>query len=137
MHMRENGSNEQPVQRLPGCFLRPCLLLLLKEQPDYGYDLVSRLPTLGIEVDSPTVYRALRALEDSGAVASHWNRESTGGPARKMYRLTTKGDRLLDESLPIFDTTQQAIAGFLCRYASVAPPSGQPNFAGREASPRA
>ena len=47
---------------LPKTFLHPCLLLLLKEEPGYGHDLVVRLKELGIEDDSAAVYRALRAL---------------------------------------------------------------------------
>jgi PadR family transcriptional regulator PadR len=45
-------------------FLKPCLLLLLRERPDHGYDLVVRLAPLGLgEEESASVYRALRELE--------------------------------------------------------------------------
>ena len=51
---------------LPKSFLQPCLLLLVKEQPGYGYDLVTRLKALGIDDDSAAVYRSLRTLEEKG-----------------------------------------------------------------------
>ena len=79
---------------LPKGFLQPSLLLMLQEQPGYGYDLVIRLKALGIDDDSASVYRALRTLEENDAVSSYWYTSSTG-PARHMYRITPAGrDRL-------------------------------------------
>src|SRR4028118_363495 len=47
---------------LPKNFLRPCLLLLLREHPAHGYDLLERLRPLGFNRDDPgRLYRALRA----------------------------------------------------------------------------
>ncbi len=100
---------------LPKNFLQPCLLLLLKEEPGYGYDLVTRLKALGIDDDSAAVYRALRALEEKSAVYSYWNTSSTG-PARRMYRLTPKGDEMLEASVKAFADTHLAIERYLCRH---------------------
>jgi phosphoheptose isomerase len=83
---------------LPKSFLQPCLLLLLKEEPGYGYDLVTRLKALGIDDESAAVYRALRTLEEKGAVYSYWN-TSSAGPARRMYRLTPAGEEQLQASV--------------------------------------
>ena len=100
---------------LPKNFLQPCLLLLLKEEPGYGYDLVTRLKALGIDDDSAAVYRALRALEEKSAVYSYWNMSSTG-PARRMYRLTPSGDEMLEDSVKAFADTHLAIERYLCRH---------------------
>jgi len=100
---------------LPKNFLQPCLLLLLKEEPGYGYDLVTRLKELGIDDDSAAVYRALRALEEKSAVYSYWNTSSTG-PARRMYRLTPAGDEMLEASVHAFADTHAAIERYLCRH---------------------
>ena len=100
---------------LPKSFLQPCLLLLLKEEPGYGYDLVARLKDLGIDDDSAAVYRALRALEEKGSVCSYWNTSSTG-PARRMYRLTPAGDEVLESSVMAFVDTHLAIERYLCRH---------------------
>jgi poly-beta-hydroxybutyrate-responsive repressor len=102
---------------LPKHFLQPCLLLLLKEQPGYGYDLVARLKKLGVDDDSATVYRALRTLEERHAVASHWNTSSTG-PARHVYQLTPAGE---DQLLAAFEAAVDmhlAIQRYFSRYAA-------------------
>src|SRR5689334_7990184 len=44
-------------------FLDPCLLLLLREHPDHGYNLLGRLQELRLAGgEAARVYRALRAL---------------------------------------------------------------------------
>jgi poly-beta-hydroxybutyrate-responsive repressor len=101
---------------LPKSFLQPCLLLLVKEQPGYGYDLVTRLKALGIDDDSAAVYRSLRTLEEKGAVYSYWNTSSTG-PARRMYRLTPAGEEQLQSAVEALAETHLAIERYLCRHA--------------------
>lgn len=101
---------------LPKSFLHPCLLLLLKEEPGYGYDLVTRLKALGIDDDSAAVYRALRTLEEKRAVYSYWN-TSSAGPARRMYRLTPAGEEQLQASVEALAETHLAIERYLCRHA--------------------
>jgi len=101
---------------LPKSFLQPCLLLLLKEQPGYGYDLVTRLKALGIDDDSAAVYRSLRTLEEKGSVYSYWNTSSTG-PARRMYRLTPAGEEQLQSAVEALSETHLAIERYLCRHA--------------------
>ena len=61
-------------------FVEPSLLLLLRERPLHGYELLERLPELGLEgrVDIGNLYRLLRSLEDEGLVSSEW----TAGPRR-------------------------------------------------------
>ena len=71
----------------PRSFLRPCLLLLLRERDDHGYGLAARLPPLHDgDGDAGGVYRALRAMERLGLVRSEWH-TSAVGPARRTYRL--------------------------------------------------
>jgi DNA-binding PadR family transcriptional regulator len=79
-----------------GCnYLQACLLLLIAERPDHGYDLATRLSNSGLEmVDTPSTYRALRSLERDRMVASQWT-PSAGGPARRVYRLTAAGETAL------------------------------------------
>ena len=126
---------------LPKNFLQPCLLLLLKEEPGYGYDLVTRLKELGIDDDSAAVYQALRALEEKDAVYSYWN-TSSAGPARRMYRLTPTGDQMLEASVQAFADTHSAIERYLCRHtlaqarAREAERAGQPSAADNTAAVR-
>jgi PadR family transcriptional regulator, regulatory protein PadR len=79
------------VAALPKNFIRPCLLLLLREQPAHGYDLLERLRAFGLSRDDPgRLYRALRALENEGLVRSAWQK-SQAGPDRRIYELTRAG----------------------------------------------
>lgn len=102
---------------LPKSFLHPCLLLLLKEQPGYGYDLVARLAKLGIDDDSAAVYRALRVLEERHAVSSYWHTSSTG-PARHVYRLTPVGDEQLQTAVAAAAEMHRGIQRYFGRYAA-------------------
>jgi len=99
----------------PKHFLQPCLLLLLQEQPDYGYDLVARLRSFGIDDDSGTVYRTLRALERDGAVVSRW-KAPVAGPARRMYEISPVGIEQLDRWARALGETRKALDGFLTRH---------------------
>src|SRR6266508_2235206 len=79
-------------------FVEPALLLLLRERPMHGYDLLDRITDLAPQegrVDLGNLYRVLRALEEEGIVTSEWD-DSLPGPAKRVYRLTASGRRLLD-----------------------------------------
>lgn len=103
---------------LPKNFLQPCLLLLVLEQPGYGYDLVARLKPLGINDDAASVYRALRHLEHDGAVTSSW-RTSETGPARRVYQLTEAGEAVLRQWVSALEDTSISLARWLDRYVLV------------------
>ena len=101
---------------LPRNFLRPCLLLLLLEQPAHGYELLERLRPLGPARDDPgALYRALRALEREGLVQSAWE-ASSGGPDRRVYELTRAGMEQLHEQAKSLAETGKALDAFLTRY---------------------
>ena len=101
---------------LPKNFLRPCLLLLLREQPAHGYELLERLRPLGFAGDDPGgVYRALRALEADGLVGSAWQR-STSGPDRRMYALTRSGMEELHRHAKELARARDTLGVFLSRY---------------------
>lgn len=106
-----------PAQVLPKNFLRPCLLLLLREHPAHGYDLLERLRPLGFSRDDPgRLYRALRALETDGLVRSVWEKSSSG-PDRRMYELTRQGMEVLHESAQALMATDKILDVFLSRYS--------------------
>lgn len=71
--------------------LHPFLLLLVREHPGHGYDLINRLALLGVaDVEPGHVYRVLRHLERERLLDSVWV-TSAAGPARRRYELTAKG----------------------------------------------
>ncbi len=107
----------------PRSFLRPCLLLLLAEQADHGYELAARLrPLHDGEGDSGGVYRALRGLEKHGLVRSEW-RTSDVGPARRTYHITAAGLALLATQVRELEHVHDVLHHFLDRYTEVAAPN--------------
>jgi PadR family transcriptional regulator, regulatory protein PadR len=101
---------------LPRNFLRPCLLLLLREQPAHGYDLLERLQPLGLTRDDPGgLYRALRALERDGFVRSSWQ-PSSEGPDRRIYQLTRLGMEELHRKVKALAAARDTLDVFLSRY---------------------
>jgi len=112
---------------LPKNFMRPCVLLLLREQPAHGYDLLERLTTLGFSRDDPgRLYRMLRALETDGLVASAWE-PSDSGPDRRIYQLTRAGMETLHAQARALEGTRGLLDTFLSRYTEfVALPERSP-----------
>lgn len=98
--------------------VEPGLLLLLRDRPAHGYELVAGLGDLlpGERVDLPNLYRILRALEADGLVRSEW-RADAPGPARRTYELTADGRRLLDAWASALELTRGRLDSFLQRYA--------------------
>jgi PadR family transcriptional regulator PadR len=101
---------------LPKNFLRPALLLLLREQPAHGYELMERLGRLGFRANDPGgLYRTLRALEAGGLVRSAWQ-PSSAGPDRRIYELTRAGMEELHRRAKELARTQETLSIFLSRY---------------------
>ena len=109
-------STTSPGPVLPKNFLRPCLLLLLREQPAHGYELLERLEPLGFVRDDPGgLYRALRALEAEGLVRSAWE-ASRVGPDRRIYELTRAGMEELHRLAKGLAEARTVLDRFLSRY---------------------
>jgi len=104
----------------PKNFLRPCLLLLLKESPAHGYDLLERLREFGLDREPGGLYRGLRAMEHEGLVASCWEASFTG-PDRRRYELTPAGERCLDAWAGTLHETKRALDVFLNRHGGARP----------------
>jgi PadR family transcriptional regulator len=98
-------------------FAEPALLLLLREQPAHGYDLLERLPEVTGEqrIEMGNLYRLLRALEEEGLVSSEWD-GAPQGPAKRRYAITPAGERLLDQWVEALRRSQERTARFLDRY---------------------
>ena len=79
----------------PRRFLLPAILLLLSEEPGYGYGLAPRLTALRFgRVDRPAIYRALAQLEQDGLVQVA-PEHLQSGQARRVYSVTQLGERVL------------------------------------------
>jgi PadR family transcriptional regulator, regulatory protein PadR len=97
-------------------FVEPVILLLLKKKGrSYGYDLSGDLQEHALtdaEIERAALYRTLRRLEMNGHVASAWETDR-GGPARRVYRLTPKGERRLEEWAIVLEHVSKSMARFV------------------------
>lgn len=101
---------------LPKDFLRPCLLLLLREDEAHGYELLESVCAFGFDHSDPgALYRSLRRLEDDGLVESGWC-ESDSGPRKRVYSLTAAGVEELDRRAADLAEGERRIDAFLGRY---------------------
>ena len=114
-----DGADNLP-RGLPRNFLRPCLLLLIAEQPSHGYDLLERLGEIGYQRAEPGgLYRTLRLLEQEGLIDSNWG-DSDVGPRRRTYRLTDEGMDWLHAWAGSMRYTRDVLDRYLFRYEVVA-----------------
>lgn len=75
--------------------LELCVLSMLKQDDQYGYDVASKL-SQSIDVADGSIYLVLRRLKQDDYVTSYLE-ESSGGPPRKYYVITRKGEQFLDQ----------------------------------------
>ncbi len=115
---RRLGTGRWGVRARVERFSEPALLLLLRERPAHGYELLDALPEVTGEarVDMGNLYRVLRALEEDGLVRSEWQADAPG-PAKRTYKLSSEGRRLLDEWAAALGRSRERIDCFLDRYA--------------------
>ncbi len=122
-HQDQSGHHQD---RINGCcaaggrvrgFLQPRLLLLLLQQPDYGYALLERLSSEGSTggVDPGLLYRTLRQMERHDLVRSTWDTEGQG-PARRRYEVTPEGVEMLHAWAARITQTQRRLSEFLDQY---------------------
>jgi PadR family transcriptional regulator PadR len=103
----------------PRNFLQCCLLLLLRERPAHGYELLERLKPFGFTDGDPgNLYRRLRSLERQGLVRSEWE-TSDAGPKRRTYYLTEPGGARLRHWADSLAETRRVLDHYLRRHAVV------------------
>lgn len=90
------------------------LLAVVAQGPLHGYAVIQELRRRSsgrFELAEGTVYPALQRLERSGLVASSWSTDS--GRKRRVYKLTKKGSRELEEQTSDWSMFSQSIAAVL------------------------
>nr|WP_127848663.1 PadR family transcriptional regulator [Lacticaseibacillus hulanensis] len=71
--------------------LQGCLLIILNDEPSYGYAIMQRLTGFGFgDVPKGTIYPLLLTMERKQLIASTMQ-QSPDGPERKYYHLTATG----------------------------------------------
>lgn len=120
-------------------FVEPVVLLLLKKKgQSYGYDLSGDLRDHALtdaEIERAALYRTLRQLEMNGNVESEWETDK-GGPARRVYKLTPRGEKHLEEWATVLDHVSKSMARFVkdAHVALNGPAASKRRAAARQAS---
>lgn len=69
-----------------------CILLMIKQRPSYGYEIISTLEKYPIlAAKENTIYPLLRRLLKEEYISSSWQESAEGLPPRKYYSITDKG----------------------------------------------
>ena len=94
-------------------FVEPVLLFLVRRRGRaYGYELAGELREYSLtdsEIEVAAVYRTLRQLEQNDCLTSEWEVQDSG-PARRVYALTARGERHLEEWLAVLGHLSDAMA---------------------------
>src|SRR2546427_7633998 len=98
-------------------FPEPAVLLVLRDSPGHGYELLEQLQALmpAERIDMGNLYRILRSLEREGLVDSTWH-DQEPGPAKRIYVITQSGRRVLAQWVAAFRKIELQIADFRKRY---------------------
>jgi PadR family transcriptional regulator, regulatory protein PadR len=95
-----------------------CVLGLLAGRESYGYELTQSLGAAGLgPIQGGTLYPVLLRLQRAGLVDAYWQ-EGASGPARKYYRLTAAGDRVLADSAADWRVFAGGVSGILGKVAT-------------------
>lgn len=80
--------------------IQPALLYIIAQEPTHGYAIMQKLSESGLfgesGPDSAGVYRFLKSMENDGSLYAAWD-ASESGPARKRYRITSRGLACLNQ----------------------------------------
>ena len=122
MEDRAASAASPPLRRFdlapPRRFLFPAVLLLLADEPSYGYRLVKELKGFGFgAADRPSVYRTLAQLERDGLVVS-WSDAQSPAQSRRLYRLTPEGDQALRVWMGVIKQERDRLDAVLRRYTA-------------------
>lgn len=89
--------------------LELCILTLLREDPSYGYEIVTTLAELGpLATNENTVYPLLRRLKADGLLET-FSQESSAGPPRQYYRISAIGRKRLAQLAKEWDAMVAAV----------------------------
>ena len=95
--------------------LEYCVLALLQDVERYAFDLVRSLSEVdGMVTSEGTIYPLLSRLRRDGLVESTW-RESSEGPPRRYYRLTSEGEAAFQTFVGEWQQFRDAVDHFVER----------------------
>lgn len=90
-----------------------CLLAVLDEAPAYGYEMTKRLRSRGLSIVSDgSIYPLLGRLERDGLLET-FRESSEEGRARKYYRTSGRGHRVLTAGVADWRSARDAVDAVL------------------------
>jgi poly-beta-hydroxybutyrate-responsive repressor len=118
--MKKRSAKERQKHPGPGTgkqerYLQPSILLSLRQNSSYGYEIIGALQRFGfIQGAAPPgmIYRHLRQLETDGLVTSHWETQ-TSGPAKRIYDITPEGEEALELWIAHMELLRDKLAAFI------------------------
>ena len=88
--------------------LEYCVMLLLRKEACYTSDIISKLKEAELIVVEGTLYPLLTRLKKDGLLSYEW-RESTQGPPRKYYALTSEGEEFLRQLDEVWNGMENSV----------------------------
>lgn len=89
------GDTEKQMTQMRRGAIEYCVLALLQSGDRYGFEITRELAEAdGLVTSEGTVYPLLTRLRNDGLVETYWQ-ESTEGPPRRYYRITSQGESAL------------------------------------------
>lgn len=89
--------------------LEYCILAILNREEAYSSDIIAQLKDAKMIVVEGTVYPLLTRLKNAGVLEYKWE-ESSSGPPRKYYSITTHGKTVLPELGNTWNHLQSAVS---------------------------
>lgn len=98
--------------------LENLVLAALRKGDAHGFEILKRLELAGagaLQLKEGSLYPALYRLEREGLVKAAWEEGETErrGPRRRVYRLTAKGGKRLEQSREEWEVFARVIGGIL------------------------
>lgn len=90
--------------------IKLCMLHLLTVNDRYGYEVLSLLHSAFPDTQESAIYALLRELCREKYTESYMG-ETSGGPARKYYRITERGRSGYTELLEQWRALRESLAG--------------------------
>lgn len=88
--------------------LEYCILSVINNKDAYASDVIEILKNSGLIIVEGTLYPLLTRLKNEGFLEYRWE-ESTQGPPRKYYKLTSTGKKLIGEMHNAWDELVTAV----------------------------
>jgi PadR family transcriptional regulator PadR len=89
------AKQDRHITQLLHGVLEMCLLSVIQEEASYGYEMVSKLRDRGLDLASEgSIYPLLSRLQKQGMIEGYLV-QSSEGPARKYYRMSSAGRETL------------------------------------------